>query len=181
MAFKPSPTFLRVLLLLAMLSLAPVAMFIMYTRTGGPASGKEVTFQHNLRFALMSGNEAVDLAPLTDWPWVKVCAIDSGVGEKALNTLIGFDYKDFGELHWLPLKDYWTLLFIDEPRTVSWGTAQLVVPVRISRKELADLALPEGAKGQCIDRGSGRIEVTRKPAPVGTTPVTLHLVDSENN
>lgn len=181
MAFKPSPTFLRLLLLLAILSLAPVTMYIMYTRTGGPASGKELVFQRNLRFALMSGNEAVDLAPLTDWPWVKVCAIDTGVSEKELNALIGFDYKDFGELHWLPLADYWTLLFIDKARTVSWGTAQPVVPVRVSRKDLADLALPDGAKGQCLDRGSGRIEVTRKPAPVGTTPVTLHLVDSDAN
>src|SRR5438067_6088354 len=102
MSLKPSPTFLRLIVLFAIFSLAPVTMYIMYTRTGGPASGKELVFQRNLRFALMAGNEALDLAPLTDWPWTKVCAVQSGVNEQELETLIGFAYKDFGELHWLP-------------------------------------------------------------------------------
>ena len=35
----------------------------------------------------MAGNEALDLAPLTDWPWTKVCAVQSGVNEQELETL----------------------------------------------------------------------------------------------
>ena len=181
MSFKPSPTFLRLILLFAVLSLAPVTMYILYTRTGGPASGKELVFQHNLRFSLMAGESVVDVAPLADWPWVKVCAVADGVSEDDLTKIIGFAYKDFSELHWLQLPEYWTLLFVDSERQASWGLARPVVPVRISRKDLANLELPAGAKGQCIDRKMGRIEVTRGPAPVGQTPVTLHLVDTSND
>jgi hypothetical protein len=162
-------------------SLAPATLYILYTRTGGPASGKELVFQKNMRFALMAEGDVIDVAPLADWPWVKVCAIGSGLTEDDLTKVIGFDYKDFGELHWLPLTDYWTLLFIDKERQASWGIARPVVPVRISRKELANLALPEGAKGQCIERNAGRIEITRGAAPVGNTPITLNLVDTAND
>jgi hypothetical protein len=179
MALKPSPTFVRLVVLLALLSLAPVTLYILYQRTGGLASGEELTFHRNLRFALMSGNEAVDLAPLTDWPWVKVCAVDSGVSADELNAIVGFPYKNYGDLTWIGRTDFWTLLFIDKPLKMTSGTAQPVMPVRISRKDLADLALPEGAKGQCIARGSGRIEVTRRAAPVGVSPAVLHLVDSD--
>ena len=178
MAFKPSPSFLRVIVLLAIFSMAPVTMYILYTRTGGPASVQELAFQHNLRLALMGGNEAVDLAPLTPWSWIKVCALDSGLSEGEVDKVIGFPYKNFGELHWLPLDGYWTLMFIDSERQASWGPARPVVPVRIPRKDLADLALPEGAKGQCIDRANGRVEITRRDAPVGTSPAVLHFVDT---
>jgi hypothetical protein len=179
MALKPSPTFVRLIVFFAILSLAPVTMYILYQRTGGLASAQELTFHRNLRFALMSGSEAVDLAPLTDWPWIKVCAVDSGVSAGELNAIVGFSYKDYGDLHWITRNDYWTLLFIDAPLKMTSGTAQPVMPVRISRKDLADLALPEGAKGQCITRSSGRIEVTRRAAPVGSSPAVLHLVDSD--
>lgn len=181
MSWKPSPTFLRVLVLLVVFSLAPATLYILYTRTGGPASGKELVFQKNLRFALMAEGAALDMAPLADWPWVKVCAVDTGITEDELNKVIGFAYKDYGELHWLPLADYWTLLFIDKERQASWGIAHPLVPIRISRKELANIALPEGAKGQCVERDRGRIEITRQAAPVGTTPITLTLVDTNND
>ena len=81
MSWKPSPTFLRVLVLLVVFSLAPATLYILYTRTGGPASGKELVFQKNLRFALMAEGAALDMAPLADWPWVKVCAVDTGITE----------------------------------------------------------------------------------------------------
>jgi hypothetical protein len=181
MSWKPSATFLRVIVLLLVFSLAPATLYILYTRTGGPASGKELVFQKNLRFALMAGGDAVDLGPLADWPWVKVCAVGSGLSEDDLTKVIGFDYKDYGELHWLPLPDYWTLLFIDKEREASWGKAHPVVPIRISRKDLADIALPKDVKGQCIERNTGRIEVTRGTAPVGTSPITLNLVDTTND
>ena len=49
MAAKPSQTFLRVLLFFALLSLAPVTLYILYQRTGGLASGAELTFHKNLQ------------------------------------------------------------------------------------------------------------------------------------
>ena len=179
MAVKPSPTFVRLIVLFALLSLAPVTLYFLYQRTGGLASGEDLTFHRNLRFALMSGSEAVDLAPLTDWSWVKVCALDSGLSSEDVDAVVGFTYNDYGDLTWIGRKDFWTFLFIDKPLKMSQGTTQPVMPVRISRKDLADLALPEGAKGQCLSRGSGRIEVTRRAAPVGVSPAILHLVDSD--
>ncbi len=178
MPLKPSPTFLRLLVLLAVFSLAPVTLYILYTRTGGPASGKELVFQRNLRFSLMAGSDTVDLATLTAWPWEKVCALDAALTEDELNAVVGFSYKDYAELHWLHLADYWTLFFVDSERQASWGLARPVVPIRISRKEHADLALPPGVKGQCVGRGDGRLQLSRKTVPVGVTPVTASLVDS---
>ena len=71
--------------------------------------------------------------------------------------------------------DYWTLLFVDTEREVSWGKARPVTAIRIGRKELADLRLPSGAKGICVDRSSIQARLTRAPAPVGTSPVTIRF------
>ncbi len=177
MAFKPSPSFLKVLVLLAVFSLAPVTLYILYTRTGGPPSQKEMQFQKNLRFAFMQGVDALDLAPLAAWPYVKVCALQSGLTHDEVNQILGFDYKNIEELHWLHLRDYWTLVFADTEREASWGMARPVTPVRIPKKDLADLKLPAGAKGQCISR-DGRIEITRGTVPVGESPITVQLVST---
>lgn len=177
MSWKPTPSFLRVLLLLAILSLTPVTLYILYTRTGGPASQKEMQFQRNLRYAFMQGVDAIDLAPLAAWPYIRVCALDSGLSHDEVTKILGFDYENFQELHWLHLKEYWTLIFIDKEREVSWGLARPVTPVRIPRKDLADLKLPAKSKGQCID-GDGRIEITRRTGPVGESPVTMQFVDA---
>ncbi len=178
MSWKPTPSFLRVLLLLAIFSLTPVTLYILYTRTGGPASQKEMQFQRNLRYAFMQGVDAIDLAPLAAWPYIRVCALDSGLSHDEVTKILGFDYENFQELHWLHLKEYWTLVFIDKEREVSWGMARPVTPVRIPRKDLADLKLPAKSKGQCID-GDGRIEITRRTGAVGESPVTMQFVDAE--
>ena len=177
MSIKPSSSFMKVLVLLAVFSLAPVTLYILYTRTGGPASQKEMKFQKNLRYALMAGVDAIDLAPLTDTAWIKVCALDNGLTQDEVTKVLGFEYKDFQELHWLPLQDYWTLVFIDKEREASWGMARPVLPVRIPRKDLANVKLPDGAKGQCISR-EGRVELTRRAVPVGESPVVIQLVDT---
>lgn len=169
---------MKVLLLLAVFSLAPLTLYILYTRTGGPPSQKEMKFQKNMRYALMAGVDAIDLAPLTESPWVKACALESGLTHAEVTDVLGFDYKDFQELHWLHLADYWTMVFIDVEREASWGMARPVMPVRIPRKDLADLKLSEGAKGQCIGR-EGRIELTRRAVPVGESPVVVQLVDAK--
>lgn len=168
---------MKVLLLLAIFSLAPVTMYIMYTRTGGPESQKEMKVQKNLRYAFMGGIDAIDLAPLSDTTWEKVCAVTDNVSRAELTKIIGFDYEHFQELHWLHLKDHWTLLFIGAEREVNWGKTRPVMPVRIPRKELADLKLTVEGKGQCITRG-GRAEITRRSVPVGESPVVLQLVDA---
>lgn len=178
MGFKPSTGFMRVLLLLAILSLAPVTMYILYSRTGGPPSPKEMQVQKNLRYAFMQGQDAIDLAPLTPWPYVKVCALESGLSTAEVNKILGFDYEFIQEMHWLHLADTWSLVFVDREREANWGMARPVTPVRISRKDLADLKLPAGTKGQCITR-DGRIELTRKQAPVGESPMVMQFVDAQ--
>ena len=97
MTLKPSSSFMKVLLLLAVFSLAPVTMYTLYTRTGGPASQKEMVVQKNLRYAFMGGVDGIDLTPMTPWPWVKVCAVTSGVSLDELTQILGFEYKDFEE------------------------------------------------------------------------------------
>jgi hypothetical protein len=178
MSFKPSSSFTKVLVLLAVFSLAPATLYILYARSGGPPSQKEMKVQKNMRFALMAGVDAVDLAPLTEFPWVKVCALKDGLSREDVNKVLGFDYEHFQELHWLHLPEYWTLVFADREREASWGMARPVTPVRIPRKDLADLKLPDGAKGQCITR-DGRIELTRRTVPVGESPVVVQLVDAK--
>ncbi len=168
---------MKVLLLLAIFSLAPLTLYAMYKRTGGLASDKEMGFQKNLRYALMAGQDGIDLAPLTPWPWIKVCALDNGLSREEVTKVLGFDYKDFDEMHWLPLQAYWTLVFIDKEREASWGMARPVQAVRIPRKDLADLKLPKDAKGVCISR-DGRAEISRKSVPVGESPVILTLVSA---
>lgn len=180
MSLKPSPTFLKAAGLLAFLSLTPLSIYIMYNRTGGPESKKEMTFQKNLRYAFMAETTAVDLAPLTEWPWVRVCAVDVGLSREDLKTVLGFDYKDYDQLHWLPLKDHWTLLFIDFEREASWGLARPVTPVRIPRAELADAKFSEGQKGVCAPRETARLAFTRGTAPVGASPITAELKEITN-
>jgi hypothetical protein len=177
MSIKPSSGFMKVVLLLAIFSLAPVTMYFFYSRTGGPPSPKEMQVQKNLRYAFMQGVETIDLAPLTPWPYVKVCAIDGGVSTAEVNAVLGFDYEYIQEMHWLHLPDYWSLVFVDAEREANWGMARPVTPVRISRKDLADVKLPPGVKGQCMAR-EGRIEIARGAVPVGESPITVQLVDA---
>jgi hypothetical protein len=178
MSLKPSPSFLKAAALLAFLSLTPVSIYIMYNRTGGPESKKEMTFQKNLRYAFMANSNAVDLAPLTEWPWVRVCAFDAGTSRAEMTAVLGFDYRDYDQMHWLPLKDHWTLLFVDFEREASWGTARPVTPVRIPRHDLANARFPDGAKGVCVPRETGRLVFERGTAPVGASPITAELKDS---
>ena len=175
MSFAPSASFRRLILLLVIFSLAPITLYFLYARTGGPASARELTFQRNMRFLLMAGTDDVVLPRLTDWEWEKVCALDTGVTSAELNTIAGFEYPLFGDLHWVDRPEYWTLFFVDQNREASWGIAQHAVPIRISRKDVADLKLPEGVKGVCIPRDNGRLPVTRHLAIVGQTPVTVDL------
>jgi hypothetical protein len=174
MSVAPSPSFLKVIGLLLLFSLAPGTLYVLYTRTGGPESKKELAFQKKMRYALMSGSETLDLAPLTVWPWIKVCALDSGITETELTALTGFEYEHFGELHWLHLADHWTLLFVDSEREANWGMARPVTPVRIPRKELADLALPPGVKGRCVNFQE-EIGISRREVPVGTSPIVVRF------
>lgn len=178
MSLKPSSSFQKVLILLAVFSLAPGTLYFLYARNGGPASQKEMKVQKNMRYAFMAGVDAIDLAPLTEFPWVKVCALTNGLTRDDVNKVLGFDYQFFQELHWLHLEEYWSLVFIDSEREASWGMARPVTPIRIPRKDLADVKLPDGAKGQCITR-DGRIELTRRSVPVGESPVVVQLVDAK--
>lgn len=177
MSLKPSPSFLKAAGLLAFLSLTPVSIYIMYNRTGGPESKKEMTFQKNLRYAFMAEERAIDLGPLTEWPWTKVCAFDSAVSREDMTKILGFDYRDYDQLHWLPLAKTWTLLFVGDEYQASWGPARIITPVRIPRAELANATFPDGVKGLCVPRETGRLTFERGTAPVGSSPVTTQLKD----
>jgi hypothetical protein len=171
----PSKSFLKVIGLLAIFTLAPATIYFLYTRTGGPESRKELVFQRNLRFALMAGTDTLDFGPLTDWPWVKVCAMTNGLTDKEVDEILGFEYLGKAEMHWMHRPDYWTVLFVDVEREVNWGKATPVTAIRISREGLANLQLPTGSKGVCVDRNSIQARLTRAPAAVGTSPVTIRF------
>jgi hypothetical protein len=171
----PSRSFFKVLGLLAIFTLAPATIYFLYTRTGGPESRKELVFQRNLRFALMAGTDTLDFGPLTDWPWEKVCALTNGLSAQEIDEILGFDYIGKAELHWMRRPDYWTILFVDVERDVSWGKARPVTAIRISREGLADLRLPIGSKGTCVDRHSIQARLSRAPAAVGKSPVTIRF------
>lgn len=175
MAKGPSKSFLKVIGLLAIFTIAPATIYFLYTRTGGPESRKELVFQRNLRYALMAGTDTLDFGPLTDWSWVQVCALTHGLNAKEIDTTVGFEYLAKAELHWMPHAEYWTLLFVDTEREVNWGKARPVTAIRIPRKELADLNLPADTKGVCVDRGTMQARLSRAPAPVGTSPVTIRF------
>ena len=171
----PSRSFLKVVGLFALLTTAPASIYFLYTRTGGPESKKELVFQRNLRYALMTGTDTIDFGPLTDWPWVKVCALTDSLTPKEIDEILGFEYLGKAELHWMHRPDHWSLLFVDVEREVSWGKARPVTAIRIGRKEHAELYLPEGSKGLCVDRSSFQARLTRSPAPVGVSPVTIRF------
>jgi len=175
-SLKSSPSFVKVLAFLAVMCLVPFTLYVLYNRTGGPTSQKEMQLYKNLRFAFMAGTPTVDLAPLTPWSWVKVCAVTHGLSPEQLAAVIGFSYKDYDQLHWLARPEYWTLLFVDSEREASWGKVTPVTPVRIPRKDIAGLSLPEGVQGVCVNREDGGLVLTRNPAAeLGTTPVTATL------
>ena len=178
MSLKPSKSFMKFIGLMALFSLAPVSLYIVYTRTGGPASDKEQKFQKNLRYAFMQGEDAIDLAPLVDWPYIKVCALDSGLTRGDVTKVLGFDYQYYDQMTWLPLTGYWTLVFVDKEREASWGMARPVTTIRIPRKDLADLRLPASAKGACITH-DGRVEISRRGVPVGESPIVVQMVNAQ--
>jgi hypothetical protein len=178
MGMGPSKSFLKVLGLLAIFTLAPATIYFLYTRTGGPESKKELTFQRNLRYALMAGTDTLDFGPLTEWTWEKVCALTDGLTDKEVDEILGFEYIGKGELHWLHRPEFWTLLFVDVEREVSWGKARPVTAIRIPRQGLADLRLPLGSKGTCVPRHSIQARLSRAPAPVGVSPVTIRFAST---
>lgn len=171
----PSKSFLKVIGLFALFTIAPGTIYFLYTRTGGPESKKELSFQRNLRYALMEGTDTVDFGPLTEWPWEKVCALTDGLSDGEIDAVLGFEYLGKAEMHWMHRPDYWTILFVDKEREASWGLTRPVVAVRIPRKGLADLRLPLGAKGVCADRYGELPRILRHHAPVGESPITLEF------
>lgn len=179
MSLKPSPTFLKAMGLLLVLSLAPVSIYILYNRTGGFESQKERAFQKVLRFVFMGPEQVVDMTKYTEWPWARMCAFTNAVSREDMTAVLGFDYKDYDQLNWLPHARNWTLMFIDTPRDVSWGTATPVTPIRIPRADLADLELPAGVKGVCVPRETGRLVFRRGVAPVGVSPITVKLTNND--
>ncbi|MBL8645315.1 MAG: hypothetical protein JNK21_15390 [Rhodospirillaceae bacterium] len=169
---KPSPTFMKAVALMLVLSLAPLTIYVLYNRTGGPESQKERAFQKKLRYAFMGESTVVDLGPYTEWEWSTLCAFDANVTDAEMQDVLGFKYKDYDQLHWMPVARYWTLMFVGAPRETNWGMHSPVTPIRIPRDDLANLALPDGKKGVCVPRESGRLVFQRGEALIGVSPIT---------
>lgn len=174
-SWGPSKSFLKVLGLLAVFTLAPATIYMLYTRTGGPESKKEIVFHKNLRFVLMGGEDVLDFGPLTEWPWEKVCALTDGLADKEIDEILGFEYLAKAEMHWMSRAEYWTLLFVDVEREVNWGKARPVTAIRMSHREMAELRLPLGSKGICVPRHSIQARLSRSPAAIGQSPVTIRF------
>ena len=177
MSWKPSPSFVKVGALLALFALAPIMLSIIYYHFGGLASENEQRFQRNLRFAFMRGGDIVELAPLRPGKWVKVCAIDTGLSREDVDKVVGFSYVRYRDIRWIGRPDFWTLLFIDPPEQISAGNVVTVTPIRINRREVADLALPRDIKGVCAGRDGAHLNLARRmDAAVDATPVIARLV-----
>lgn len=176
---KPSPTFLKAMALMLVLSLAPLTIYILYNRTGGPESQKERTFQKKLRYVLMGAETSVDLGPYTEWEWETLCAFDANVSAAEMEAVLGFKYKDYDQMHWMPVARYWTLMFVGSERETNWGKHHPVNPIRIPRDDLANLKLPGGQKGVCVPRATARFVFQRGTAPIGTSPVTAEIRDTK--
>ena len=171
-----SKSFAKVIGLLLLFSLGPLSIYILYTRTGGLESRRELDFHRNIRFAFMAGTETVDLASLTDWPWVKVCALRSGLSQKDVDDLVGFSYSDFSQLTWRNLDDHWTLLFIDSERETNWGLHRPVIPIRIPVDDIAGHDFSAGLTGICSNRNGAALALSRQTRSIGQSPVTARLV-----
>lgn len=171
----PSKSFAKFIGLLLLLSLGPLSIYILYTRTGGLESRRELAFHRTLRFAFMGGADTIPVAPLTDWPWERVCAFKSGLSQDQVNDVVGFAYDDFSQLPWRDLEDHWTLVFIDSERETNWGMHRPVIPLRIPTDTIANFAFEPDMDGLCAGRQDAVLALTREEGLLDRTPVTARL------
>ncbi len=178
MSWKPSPSFVKVGALLALFALAPITLSIVYYHFGGLPSENEQRLQRNLRFAFMRGGDIVDLDPLMPGKWNKVCAITTGLSREDVDKVVGFSYTRYRDIRWVDRADFWTLLFIDPPEELNAGTVTTVLPIRVNRREVAQLLLPPGVKGVCARRQGAHLNLARRlDTPVDASPILARLVD----
>jgi len=171
----PSKSFVKFIGLLLLLSLGPLSIYFLYTRTGGLESRRELAFHRTLRFAFMGGTDVIGLAPLTNWPWERVCAFKSGLSQGQINDLVGFIYDDFAQLPWRDLEDYWTLMFIDAERETNWGMHRPVISLRIPMDTIAQYAYTPDSSGLCVIKDNAVLALTREAGLLDSTPVTARL------
>ena len=170
----PSKSFVKLMGLILVLSLGPASIYFLYKQTGGLESRRELAFHRKVRFAFMAAQSKVELQPLTNWPWQKVCAFDSGLSQSQVDTLIGFPFKNFSQLTWRNLKDHWTLLFIDSERETNWGRHRPTIPIRVPKDSIASYDF-QGGLGICVDGIGAVLKVSRRYVPVGLSPVIVQL------
>ncbi len=169
----PSKSFIKIIGLLLLLSLGPASIYVMYTRTGGLESRRELAFHKNARFAFMAGTDAVPLAALTDWPWETVCAFGPGLSQADVDQLLGFSYENFSQMTWRDLEDHWTLLFVDSERETNWGMHRPVVPIRVPALDIAGYDGPQ--TGACVTSPDAHLVLSRTGFEPGVSPVSAAL------
>lgn len=175
----PSKSFIKIIGLLLLLSLGPASIYIMYTRTGGLESRRELAFHKNARFAFMAGTETVRLADLTDWPWQTVCAFGPGLTQAEVDQLLGFSFENFAQMTWRSLEDHWTLLFIDGERETNWGMHRPIIPIRVPVQDIAGYSGP--LKGVCVASRDALLGLSRAEFEAGVSPVTATLMSGALN
>jgi hypothetical protein len=172
----PSKSFIKFVALILLLSLAPASIYILYKRTGGLESRKELAFHKNLRYQFMYGTKTVSLEELTNWGWARVCAFEGGAKQSEIDDLLGFHYADFDNLTWRNLDDHWTLLFIDSERETNWGMHRPIIAIRVPELELASFRKADNHIGNCVLRDRAALSLERSSVPLGQTPVTVSLM-----
>ena len=172
----PSKSFIKFVALILLLSLAPASIYILYKRTGGLESRRELTFHKNLRYKLMYGQETVSLNELTDWGWIRVCAFEAGARQSQIDQLVGFHYADFDNLTWRNLEDYWTLVFIDSERDTNWGMHRPIIAIRVPSLEIASFRKLDDRVGNCVLKDAAALSLERSRVPLGQTPVKASLI-----
>ena len=177
----PSKSFVKMIGLFLLLSIGPLSIYILNMWTGGLESRRELSFHRNIRFAFMAGTDSMDLSPLTDWPWIHVCAFRSGLTQEDIDDLVGFSYGNFTQLTWRDLEDHWTLLFIDSERDTNWGRHRPIIPIRIPADSIADYDFRDGINGTCVNRNEAVLSLSRKNVALGLTPVVVRLTNQSIN
>ena len=121
----------------------------------------------------MAGQDSIELISLADWNWKTACAFGHGISESRLERLIGFPYKNFNQLSWRKLPNFWTLLFIDSQRQTNWGLHRPVIAIRIPQDSIARYAGPE--IGNCVSAEKAFLFIERNLISPEITPISAKL------
>ncbi|MBU2591570.1 MAG: hypothetical protein KKC21_06090 [Nitrospinae bacterium] len=103
--------------------------------------------------AMEAGRESIFLKDVVDFEWEMACVILPYEYEKTVNSMLGFEYKDFNKLHWINDEQHWGILFVDVRRAVT--------SIPINRFKTADYASHVSQK-KCVSKQAAKLVLTVK-------------------